>query len=397
LSEAHPEPSPPPPSPDEQEQQRRAVQALVREAAEQSPYGYFEERPVPATREELLERLRQGRPTPLVWTPETLGVVPTWTVPYLFEAYREHGMRHARNLVLFWGAVAAALGAAVVAGGAGTSALLFAMLAGVLVVHSAVEYRTFRTLTPEKLRTEVREIRSRPPPRRGPPRMTRLLAGVIGAVFAAQILPGLLQGIGIQAGIDVSAQVAGVNKEAVRAGAWWLLLTGTLLHGHVLHFAMNILGFLALGRILEAFSHRAFVPLAFLLSAIGGSLASQLLLPEGLSVGASGGIMGMFGFLAVMAFRRRHLMPPGFGRAIAVDVGVIVMMGIVGYGLIDNAAHGGGMLTGALLGLLAIPKDGAEPHWDPPRWLQAAGHAALAGVILIAALAILLIAGVYLG
>jgi len=369
----------------------------VREAAARSPYGYFEEHPIPSTREELLERLRQGRPTPLVWTPETAGVVPTWTVPYLFEAFREHGMRHARNLVVFWGVVAAALGAAVAAGGAGTSALLFAMLAGVLVVHSAVEYRTFRSLTPDKLRTEVREIRSRPPPRRGPPRLTQLLAGVIGAVFAAQVLPGIVLGTGIQTAIDASAAVAGVDKEAVRAGAWWLLLTGTLLHGHILHFVMNILGFMALGRILEAFSHRAFVPLVFLLSAIGGSLASQLLMPEGLSVGASGGIMGMFGFLAVIALRRRQLMPPGFGRAIAVDVGVIVMMGIVGYGLIDNAAHGGGMLTGALLGLIAIPKGGAEPYWDPPRWVQVAGHAALAGVILVAALAIYLIAGLYRG
>jgi len=305
-------------------------------------------------------------------------------------------MRHARNLVLFWGAVGAALGAAV-AGGAGTSALLFAMLAGVLVVHSAVEYRTFRSLTPDKLRTEVREIHSRPPPRRGPPRLTRVLAGVIGAVFVVQLLPGIVLGVGMEGAINVSAEAAAFDKEAVRAGAWWLLLTGTMLHGHILHFVMNILGFLALGRILEAYSHRAFVPLVFLLSAIGGNLASQLLMPEGVSVGASGGIMGMFGFLGVIALRRRHLMPPGFGRAIAVDVGVIVMMGIVGYGFIDNAAHGGGMLTGALLGLVAIPKSGAEPYWDPPRWVQAAGHAALAGVILVAALAIYLIAGLYLG
>src|ERR1044072_4072831 len=165
LSEAHPDPSPAPsPSPAELEEQRRALQARVREAAARSPYGYFEEHPVPSTREELLERLRQGRPTPLVWTPETVGVVPAWTVPYLFEAFREHGMRHARNLVVFWGAMAAILGAAAAFGGAGTSVLLFAMLAGVLVVHSAVEYRTFRSLTPDKLRTEAREIRSRPPP-----------------------------------------------------------------------------------------------------------------------------------------------------------------------------------------------------------------------------------------
>jgi membrane associated rhomboid family serine protease len=379
------------------DEQRRALQALVREAAARSPYGYFEDRPIPSTREELLDRLRQGRPTPLVWTPETVGVVPTWTVPYLFEAYREHGMRHARNLVLFWGVVAAALGAAVMAGGAGTSALLFAMLAGVLVVHSAVEYRTFRSLTPDKLRTEVREIRSRPPPRRGTPRLTQLLAVVVGAVFAAQILPGVLLGAGPEAAINASAGIAGVDKEAVRAGAWWLLLTGMMLHGGILHIVMNTLGFLALGRILEAYSHRAFVPLVFLLSAIGGNLASLLLLPEGLSVGASGGIMGMFGFLAVIALRRRHLMPPGFGRAIAVDVGVIVLMGIVGYQFIDNAAHGGGMLIGALMGLIAIPRSGAEPYWDPPRWVQIAGQAALAGVILVAALATYLIAGLYLG
>ena len=39
-------------------------------------YGYVEKQAHASTREELVERLAEGRPTPLVWTPETAGIVP---------------------------------------------------------------------------------------------------------------------------------------------------------------------------------------------------------------------------------------------------------------------------------------------------------------------------------
>lgn len=402
VSEAHPEPSPRP-SPEELE--RQALRQMVREAVDRSPYGYFDERPVTATREELLERMRQGRPTPLVWTPETLGLVPPWQVPYLFDAYREHGAKRARGLALFWGAVVVllVLAAAGTGGiGFGSPLLLFALFAGLLAGQSLREMRSFRRLTADRLRAEVREVRARPAPRREPVRETRWIGAGLVALFVVQALPAFL-GADVPGGLLMNIPVAtteavDVNRELVRRGELWRLLTGTLVHGGVLHLAFNFMALTALGRVLEAFAHRAYVPLVFLLAALGGSAASVALMPGGPpSVGASGGILGLFGFLGVMAIRRRALMPPGFGRALLTDVAVIALMGIVGYGFIDNAAHAGGLATGALVGLLTVPATGDVPHWDAPPAVRRASTVALAVLLLAAVATAVLMLSTYVG
>ena len=53
-------------------------------------------------------------------------------------------------------------------------------------------------------------------------------------------------------------------------------------------------------------SNRAHLAIVFLLSAIGGGILSLVSQPDGISVGASGGIVGLIGYLAVYAFRRRQ-------------------------------------------------------------------------------------------
>jgi rhomboid protease GluP len=373
------------------------VEEQLYEAALASAYGWYDGRPVPASREALVERLRGGERTPLVWTPETEGrLAPAWSVPYLFDAFRAHGLGRARRLALGWGAACAVLLAFAAATGQlgfGTPLPVFVFLAGVLAAHSAFQYRKFRALTPEKLRAEARAAYARPAPRRDPARYTQWLGAALIAVFAAQVAAVLLGGGGVGSALgdgsgNFAAAYVGVDKDRVRAGEWWRLLSGALVHGNVIHIAFNFMAFTALGRVLEAFAHRAFVPLVFLLAALGGGAASTVLMPHGVSVGASGGIMGMFGFLGTMALRRgrRHLMPPGFGRALLTDIGIIVAMGVVGYQFIDNAAHAGGFAAGALVGLLAVPREGDRPYWEPPRAVRLAGDAAL-GVLFAAAAA----------
>jgi rhomboid protease GluP len=166
----------------------------------------------------------------------------------------------------------------------------------------------------------------------------------------------------------------------VRAGEVWRLLSSAYMHDGLLHFGMNTMALLALGRFMEAYSHRAYVPIVFLFTALAASFASFLNVPA--SVGASGGIMGMFGFLALMARRRREVMPPGFGRAILIDIGVIAAMGIFGRGYIDNWAHAGGFLAGALLGWLMIPRGGRTAYWEPSRPIRRLGDASLAILLL---------------
>ncbi|HEU4557149.1 MAG TPA: rhomboid family intramembrane serine protease [Longimicrobium sp.] len=368
-------------------------------------YGYVHGGAHPSTREDLIARLREGRPTPLVWTPETDAIVPPWTVPYLFEAYREHGLRHSRKVALTWLAVSLALlGWAAVIGKFEfvNGFVIVGLLAASLSFYALLEWVRFRRLTPDKLTVEVRERHNRLPPRRGPARWTQVLAGGIGLVVLVQAVAAVTVGrgspvlLGSEANVP-SIEVAGVMKDAIRTqGEYWRLLTGAFLHDGLLHFAFNLLGLLALGRFLEGYAHRAYVPLVFLLTALAASTASYL--GTGVdSVGASGGVLGLFGFLATLARVRRDKLPPGFGRAILADIAVIAMIGIVGAGQVDNWAHAGGFVSGAALGWLMIPRGGRAPYWEPSPAIRTLGTAALAILVLgTLATAILLIARLFL-
>lgn len=350
-------------------------------------YGYVERQAHASTREELVQRLAEGRPTPLVWTPETEGIVPPWTVPYLFAAYRDRGARHARKVALVWGAVCAACFAWAAARDAfdfRNGFVLFGFIAAVVSFYSALEWGRYRRLTPDRLSFQVQEVRARPPARGGPAQWTQGLAIAIGVVVLVQSLAAIFGPHGSMPLMPgnpanvASVEAAGMVKEAVRHGDWWRLLTAAYLHDGLLHFGMNTMALLALGRFLEAYSHRAYVPIVFLVTALAASYASYAMSPAEASVGASGGIMGMFGFLAYMAYRRRSVMPPGFGKAILIDIGVIAAMGIFGRGYIDNVAHAGGFVMGMLLGWLMIPRPlQRTAYWEPSVPIRRIGAAAM--------------------
>lgn len=389
MTQPIPEPSPSGP--------RRAPFAVAPKP-DGADYGYVHGGAHPSTREQLEARLREGRPTPLVWTPETDAIVPAWTVPYLFEAYRDHGLRHSRKVALTWLAVSLAL-----LGWAATFGhfvfvngfVIVGFLAASLAFYSFLEWVRFRRLTPGKLTVEVSERRSRLPPRAGPARWTQLVGGGIALVVLVQAVAAVAVGhgspvlMGSQANVP-SIEAAGIVMDAVKKGhQYWRLLSGAYLHDGLLHFGFNMIGILALGRFLEAFTHRAYVPLVFLLTAVAASTASVMASQwtgAGASVGASGGVLGLFGFLAMLARIRRDHLPPGFGRAIITDIAVITIMGVLGAGYVDNAAHAGGFLTGAALGWLMIPRGGRTPYWEPSPAIRALGTAAMA-IVLAGALA----------
>ncbi len=173
-----------------------------------------------------------------------------------------------------------------------------------------------------------------------PAHYTKSLLALLVVVGIAQLLAGRRSGV----------ELAGLVKPAVWNGEAWRMLTGTLLHGNFMHIWMNGLGLLATGRLVEVHSQREYVPLVFLLSALAGSAASVLLYPNATSVGASGGLMGFVGFLLVLGYRRREKLPPGFAGAILVSIAATAVLGVVGFALIDNAAHLGGLAGGAVLG-----------------------------------------------
>lgn len=179
-----------------------------------------------------------------------------------------------------------------------------------------------------------------------PTRLTWGLLGCIGAATACQLFAAG------GAGIERAALV----KPLARQGEWWRLVSATYLHGGFMHFWFNATAIHALGPLVEAYAPRSRLPLVWLVSALGGSVASLLLMPNTTSVGASGGVLGLAGYLWVMARRRPHELPPWLGRGIALTLALNAVLGIVGYAFIDNAAHAGGAAAGALFGFVTIPR-----------------------------------------
>ena len=101
-------------------------------------------------------------------------------------------------------------------------------------------------------------------------------------------------------GLPESVQRAALVKSRVLAGEWWRPLTAALLHGSGVHLSSNLAVLAVLGELVETYVPRTGIALVFLTSAIGGSIASTLL-SSTTSVGASGGILGLAGYLLVLS------------------------------------------------------------------------------------------------
>lgn len=155
-------------------------------------------------------------------------------------------------------------------------------------------------------------------------------------------------------GLSNSVELAGLVKEKTWNGEYFRVVTATLLHGGILHIIFNGLVLFSIGQLINAITHFSLIGLIFTLSAIVGSIFSLFLLPDATSVGASGGILGCIGFLLIITYYKRKIFPKEFFKSVITDVLIISLMGIVGYQIIDNAAHLGGFLTGCLLGFVIL-------------------------------------------
>lgn len=138
----------------------------------------------------------------------------------------------------------------------------------------------------------------------------------------------------------------------------WRLLTSTFLHGGVAHLLLNMSSLILLGLLTERLTGSGRLLLVYLLCGVGGSLASLWWHTAGVnSVGASGAIFGLYGLLLATLVRR----PAAFSRperyTVLLFVFYLMISSLTG-GLqahtTDNAAHVGGLLTGAVLGA-ALP------------------------------------------
>lgn len=218
-------------------------------------------------------------------------------------------------------------------------------------------------------------------PRQPFPIITSAIIAAIAVVFTSQMVTGL----------DASVELAGFDKAAfVREREYWRILTGAALHGGPLHVFMNCYAFYSFGKTFELISNRLHVATVFLLAAVGGGFLSLIFLPDATSVGASGGILGIVSYLAVYAFRRRQFVSREFRKGLLINIGFILIFGLVLFQQIDNFGHIGGLIVGAVYGLIQIPTDEyVDPRHAGPV-ATAVGYGSLAIYLAVCVFSILL-------
>lgn len=138
----------------------------------------------------------------------------------------------------------------------------------------------------------------------------------------------------------------------VKDGQWWRLITSSFLHAGFEHIIYNLIGFMVVGIFLEPLiGHYKFL-LLFILSAFFASIISMEWNENVISIGASGGIMGLNGALIGLWLTKRT--SKFIGTSIFIFFSSMILMNLL-IGLrsnIDTAAHIGGLFSGVLFGVI---------------------------------------------
>ena len=153
---------------------------------------------------------------------------------------------------------------------------------------------------------------------------------------------------------------------------WWRFVTPMFVHVNLLHLRVNMYSLWMIGPYVEKLYGSAKFVVFWVLTGVAGVVASYLTVRPNLpanalgrflfknhdvaSAGASGALFGLVGVLFVFGIKFRRELPEGFKRAFGTGMLPIITLnlfiGYLGRGFIDNAAHMGGLLSGAALAVL---------------------------------------------
>jgi membrane associated rhomboid family serine protease/Flp pilus assembly protein TadD len=198
--------------------------------------------------------------------------------------------------------------------------------------------------------------------------LTQVILGANAMVFIAMVLAS---GPSLDFPGNVMVHFGANFGPLTLSGDWWRLLTYMFLHGGLMHIAFNMWCLWDLGALCESLYGRWTFAAIYLITGIAAGLASVGWNPGVLSVGASGAIFGLAGALISSFYLGEFSLPrvaiQGTLRSLLFFVGFNVLFGSMVSG-IDNGAHGGGLVSGLILGALI-----ARLAPQPDRPLRRAG------------------------
>lgn len=179
--------------------------------------------------------------------------------------------------------------------------------------------------------------------------MTSILININLLVFIIMVISGI--SIMSPTGAEL-LEFGGNRRTEVLNGEWWRLLSNIFVHAGILHIGFNIFGFVLGSLFIEPVFGRVKFLFIYIFSGICASLSSIWWHDNTISIGASGAIFGVYGALLGLLLTRAMSKESkkGILFILGIYVGISLISGISGG--IDNAAHIGGLLSGAIIGLI---------------------------------------------
>lgn len=161
---------------------------------------------------------------------------------------------------------------------------------------------------------------------------------------------------------------------------YWRFLAPVFIHVNLPHLLINMYSLWVIGPWVEKLYGSSKFVVLWVVTGIAGVLASYLTVVPGShpgtfasflikthdtpSAGASGALFGLVGVLFVFGIKYRRELPEGFKRAFGTGLLPVILLnlaiGFVGRGIIDNAAHLGGLVSGAALAAVVSYKRPGE-------------------------------------
>ena len=179
---------------------------------------------------------------------------------------------------------------------------------------------------------------------------------LIAANIAVYICTSIVGGNFLDTNINLIFQYGQVNVLVIYYSAYWQLFTSMFIHANIAHIAGNMLFLLIFGlRSEEMFSLPEYLAIYFI-GGLSGNLLS-LLIPDIISVGASGAIFALFG--AAVIYARRSISQSIIGALIFAFFLLFLSSGPG----VNAFAHIGGLFAGLLIGYVLAAKRKPETRY----------------------------------
>lgn len=167
---------------------------------------------------------------------------------------------------------------------------------------------------------------------------------------------------------DALSEWGGKNTFLIlKEGEWYRLLTPILLHAGIIHLFCNVAVQLETGVFFEREWGSVRWLIIYLASALGSSILSVIVMPDAVSVGSSGAVMGLFGGklaeVLMRMFEQTDTEQSRVGyqvrkeQCVAVTCSVTLVMAFSFIPFVDWAAHLGGLIAGFVVGICIFAWD----------------------------------------